>query len=209
MIRMYKALMIIIPIAYSASAYAWVNNGGYVGVELGASNQIASFNSGTFDVNSGSANLDATQTGFLMRANLGYQFNSYSALEMGDMYSWGGNYQYPGNASNGSVQIGSNTVDVSYLLSLPITQSNFSVFGRLGVAYQWVNSTGYNASGVDGGAFTDVIGAGIKYRMGKYTSIRAEWIADGLWQPVGLSANNQQVGNLSSQNFLIGINYYY
>jgi hypothetical protein len=209
MTKMYKILMLVLPLTYCASTYAWVNSGGYVGAELGVANQITSFNSGTFGVNSGGANLDASRSGFLARANLGYQFNSYSALELGNQYAWGGNYQYPGNSQNGSAQIGSNTVDFSYLLSLPITQSNFSVFARFGLAYQWVNSTGYNASGMDGGAFTDVIGSGIKYRIGKYMSIRAEWIADGLWQPVGLSANNQQAGNLSSQNFLIGINYYY
>lgn len=192
----------------ATNTFAWVNDGGYVGVEIGAANQFVNFNSNNFSLNTGSANLTSSQTGFLTRANLGYQFNSYSALELGANYSWGGNYQYPN--SDGTIQIGSTTLDGSYLLSLPITQSNFSVFGRIGLAYSWINSTGYNdASGVTGGAFTDVLGAGMKYRLGKYTTIRMEWIADGLWQPVGLSADSQQIGNLSSQNFLIGVNYYF
>jgi opacity protein-like surface antigen len=201
-----KLMIAILTYITTVPAFAWVNNGIYLGGEIGVNNQIIDFNNSAFNVNGGNASLSGGNSGFMGRVNLGYQFNSYSALEFGENYAWNSDYQFPNDW--GVSKIRNNFIDLSYLLSLPITQSYFSAFGRVGATYNWVGSSGSNLS-VTGGAVSSEVGAGLKYNATKYVNLRLEWIANGLWQPVGVSANGQQVGKLSSQNFLFGSNYYF
>ena len=202
----YKKLIILSCSIISTQAFAWVNNGVYIGGEIGTNNQITSLNNSAFNINGGNSSLNGGNTGFMGRLNLGYQFNSYSSLEFGENYAWNSDFQFPNDW--GVARIRNNFIDFSYLLSLPITQSNFSVFGRAGVSYNWVGSNETDLS-VNGSAFSTEVGAGMKYNITKYVNLRLEWIANGLWQPVGITANGQQVGKLSSQNFLFGSNYYF
>lgn len=190
----------------STQAFAWVNNGVYLGGEIGANDQIVHLNNSALNINGGNSSLSGGNTGFMGRLNLGYQFNSYSSLEFGENYAWNSDFQFPNDS--GVARIRNNFIDFSYLLSLPITQSNFSAFGRVGVSYNWVGSNEADLS-VSGSAFSTEIGAGMKYNITKYVNLRLEWIANGLWQPVGITANGQPVGKLSSQNFLFGSNYYF
>ena len=105
------------------------------------------------------------------------------------------------------------TVDASYILSLPTVIERLSVFGRIGVAYDWINSStgscgcgGSTVGILTGSSFADVVGAGIKYRMSPKLSWRIEWIANGLLFPVGLSAGSQ-FGLWTNQTFQTGFNY--
>lgn len=193
-------------------ANASVSDGPYIGIEGGIANQEVNFSNGSFNLNSNGLNLATAATAFLLRGNLGYSFNKYSALEVGSTYTFNSSIVNP---AGGNFNINATTIDLSYLLSLPTSVDRLSVFGRIGFSYNWINSASEgnctcnpnsSTTGINGSNFADVLGAGIKYRLSPSLSWRIEWIANGLLFPVGLTGNGVNASWVN-QTFQTGINY--
>lgn len=191
--------------------FASVSNGPYAGLEAGVSNQIDIFNSSTA-YNQNNSPTYASNQAFLMRLNAGYNFSKYSGLELGGTYNFGTSVSYP-NSSAANMNIQATTLDFSWLLYLPTTVDSLFVFGRVGGAYDWLNgSGGCNCNGTTapgGGAFTDVLGAGVKYNVTSKTSFRLEWISNGLFFPVGINNGSTNTASWTNQTFMLGFNLHF
>lgn len=213
-----KLRLVILFSVISVPCFAGVMSGPYVGASIGVDNQIVTFNPGVANISTNGSQLYNSSAGFMGRLNVGYNFNKYSGIELAPSYYFPQNYNYP---AGGSVDIGATSLDLSYLFSLPISQSKFSVFGRVGLAYDWVNSGSENNTNcgcgnqslsnlaISGSNFADLIGSGLNYNLSNNTSVRVEWIANGLLFPIGLSSNSQNVANWTTQQFLAGVNYHF
>lgn len=198
---MLKKLILII---FPGCAFATVSNGPYVGIEAGVSNQIMIFNGNTSE-NTTSNNSYNTSLGGIVRLNLGYTLNRYSSFELGGNYTFSNSFVSP---IGSTFSLNNTSTDFSYLLNLPTTFNGVSVFGRIGAAYDWINSNSCNCNGggVSGSNLTDALGAGVRYNLTSNTSFRVEWLENGLIFPIGISSGSQNVASWTNQMFLAGIN---
>ncbi len=207
MVHKYKILFVITQLLIG-TAYASVSNGPYTGIEVGLSDQKMNFNSGTFNsTNTMNTTLDSTNWTFIGRLNLGYNVDKYTGFELGYSYNSLAGYAYPNNSGslNGTV----STLDASYLLYLPTTIQKLSVFGRVGLAYDWINGNQADALNPSGSGFADLLGAGVKYNINPKTSFRFEWLENGVLNPIGVNGGSTPVANFSQQTFLLGLNYHF
>ena len=193
----------------SPVAFASVSNGPYVGLEFGAANEVLVFNAGT-PYNSG-ANAYSPSISFLGRLNIGYNSTKYSGFELGATYNSSTGFNYP--TVTGTMNLNATTLDLSYILYLPTAFEGVSAFGRVGVAYDWLNSSGgCNCEGISSASansFADVMGAGIKYNITSKTSFRAEWLANGLLFPVSINSGSINTAAWTNQTFMLGINLHF
>lgn len=207
-----KYLILLCTFAVSSS-FATVTTGAYLGIELGGANQNIDYNSSAFKTNTfGTTMFDNSWTG-IGRLFGGYNFNRYNALEAGFSQSLSSTFSTP-TANNFSST--SSIFDISYLPMLPISNSNWSVFGRLGVGYVWLpgGQVGCNCNGgqqfdASGSNFADVLGAGLRYKFANNWTYKIEWIADGLLFPVGISGNNNSLGSWDQQTFQTGVAFHF
>src|SRR5579863_4590529 len=158
----------ILLMVFPGFSLASVSDGPYLGVEIGAANQIVNFTPSTFNLNTNGSNLSNSSVGFLTRLNFGYNLSRYSGFELGVSYSFPAVHNYPNN--EGSLNSTLTNLDMSYLLYLPTLIDKWSVFGRVGVAYDWIGSgsgCGCNStvSNPSGSSLADVLGAGLMYRI--------------------------------------------
>lgn len=214
---MKKLSLLLISLSPAFVFAGSVNNGGwYVGLNAGGANQIVSYNPSAFNLNTNGSELYNPSWGFVGRVDGGYNFNKWSGLELGAAYYSGSGSSYP--TGSGTFNPSTSSLDFSYIAYLPISQTDFSVFGRIGIAYDWINndgtSSGCNCSGVaaldpSGSNFADVLGAGIRYKMSMHSSLKLEWLANGLIFPVGINSGSTSVANWSAQTFQIGAAYHF
>ena len=192
---------------------AGISEGGYFGFELGAANQIVQFNPAAFNLNTNGSSLYNPALGFLSRFNLGYNLNKYAGFELGTTYNFATGHNYP--SGNGILSTTATAIDLSYLLYLPTIIDKWSVFGRVGGAFNWIGSEGIcncNTSSVinpSGSSFADVLGAGIMYRLTPSVSFRLEWISNALLFPVEINNSGTSVGKWTNQTFQAGFNYHF
>jgi hypothetical protein len=212
---MHKTKLLFILIGIPFISYATVSNGPYVGLELGTANQIVTYQPSAFDLNTNGSQLYNPNYSFLGRVNLGYNVDKYNGFELGTSYFFSSSSSYPNG--NGSMSTNTTSLDLSYLLYLPISSTKISVFGRLGFAYDWINNANSGGCGCgtssnlnpSGSNLADVIGAGLKYNIGPHTSFRIEWIANGLFFPVGINNGSQNIASWTAQTYQAGINYHF
>lgn len=191
-------------------SYATVSDGPYIGAELGGSNQNVNFLPSSFNLNTNGSNLDNPHWGMMARLNLGYNLDQYSGFEFGTSYTLPISHQFPDSSGNTNLSV--TSLDWSYILSIPTIVDGWSVFGRAGFSYNWLNGgngCGCENNNLNGYGFADVLGAGLKYNISPNTSFRMEWLANGLFFPIGVGKNSNLVANVDSQNFLAGINYHF
>lgn len=192
--------------------FASVSNGPYVGLEIGAANQIINFTPSTFNLDTNGSTLYNPEVGFLARLNLGYNINRFNGFELGTTYNFGTTHNYPNNQGNLNTPV--TTIDFSYLIYLPTIVNQWSVFGRVGLAYDWTGSS-YSCNGVSslgnisGSGFADVLGAGLMYRITPNTSFRVEWISNGLFSPININSSSGSIGTWTNQTFQLGLNYHF
>jgi opacity protein-like surface antigen len=203
-----KKILLCCGFFFLSCAYASVSNGPYVGVEAGVANQILNYNVASFNLNTNGVNLTNAAAVPLIRGNFGYNINKISGFELGASYNFNSSHTSP--IGSNSFNMNATTLDASYILSLPTVFEKVSVFGRIGFAYDWINSADscgcVISNGMSGSGFADVLGAGIKYRLSTALSWRLEWIANGLLFPVGINAGSMQA-NWTNQTFQTGLNY--
>ncbi len=206
--KMNNICIVIVFLFFIANVQASVSNGPYIGAEIGTTNQTMQFNSGTFNTsNTYNINLDNSNWALVGRLNLGYNIDKYNGFELGYNYNSLSSYTYPNNT--GSLTGNVSILDASYLLYLPTTVQKLSVFGRIGVAYDWINGNSSNAISPSGSNFADVLGAGIKYNISPKTSLRVEWFENGVLIPVSINSGAYNIANFSEQTFMLGLNYHF
>lgn len=204
----YKSVVFLLLPGFAISS---VSNGPYVGIEIGAANQIVNFTPSTFGLNTNGSSLYNSSVGFLTRLNIGYNLDRYNGFELGTTYNFETNHNLPNG--DGSLNTTATTLDLSYLLYLPTFVSKWSIFGRFGVAYDWINTSAtccdLGNGNPSGSSFADVLGAGLMHRITPNTSFRLEWIANGLIYPPGINNGAVSVGNWTNQTFQLGMNYHF
>ena len=195
--------------AVNASAYS---SGFYAGVGVGGSNQIVDFQPSAFNQNTNGSTLSDSTWTFDGRIDGGYKIDSFNSFELGWMYTSQASYGLPDGSNN--INLNASTVDLSYIFTAPTKIPHFSVFGRLGVAYDFINATGggcncgvNNAMSPAGENFADILGAGVKWDISRLITTKIEWIGNGILFPVGLSNGGNNVANWTSQTFNIGVDF--
>lgn len=195
--------------AINAQAYS---SGFYAGLGVGGSNQIMNFQPSAYGQNTNGSSLTNSTWTFDGRIDGGYKIDNFNSFELGWMYTTQAAYSLPDGSNN--MNVNASTVDLSYIFTAPTKIPGFSVFGRLGVGYDFINATGggcncgiANAMSPGGSNFADVLGAGVKWDVTKLITTKIEWISNGLLFPVGLSNNGNNVANWNSQTFNIGLDF--
>lgn len=200
--KLHKLLYLLPIVSFSCFAET------YIGIAGGGSNQITQID--TNDSTLGDFHPYSSRWSATGRVDTGYNFNKYNAIEAG--------YNYYGKVTNelplgDSITGGGSAVDLSYKLMLPTKIQDFSVFGRVGIAYDMANSGLFISNchcgtiSTNGYGWTDVLGAGVKYQAARHISVSGEWLSNGLLSPINLQHNNTQIGSWSTQSFLAGIAY--
>lgn len=186
-------------------------SGFYAGLGIGASNQILDFVPGAYGFNTNGSSLTNSTWTFDGRLDGGYKLDKFNSFELGWMYTSQAVYGLPDNSNN--MNINASTIDLSYMFTVPTKIPGFSAFGRLGVAYDFINAAGggcncgANVMTPGGANFADILGAGIKWDLSNHITTKLEWISNGLLFPVGISSTGNNVANWSSQTFNIGLDY--
>lgn len=205
-----RKLLLIICSVFTVSVYA-SSSGFYAGVEAGGSNQILNFVPGAYGFNTNGSSLTNSTWTFDGRLDGGYKLDRYNSFELGWMYTSQAGYSLPDNTNN--IGLNASTIDLSYMFTFPTKVPGFSVFGRVGVAYDFINANGGGCNcGVvtmnpGGSNFADILGAGIKWDVSNRVTTKLEWISNGLLFPVGISSSGNNVANWNSQTFNIGVDF--
>ncbi len=204
----YCYILIILNL-YSITGFASVSHGPYVGIELGGSKQTFNFNSSIFSLDTNGGNLTNSELGAVARFNLGYSLDKYNSFELGASYNFAFNYTYPNN--QGSTLNNLWSQDITYILTLPTIVDKLAILGRVGLAYDWThaNSCCCQIGDASVNTFSDVFGAGISYKLSSKSIIRVEWVSNGLFFPIGVNSGDTNIGSLTSNNFELGLNYYF
>ncbi|MBY0379136.1 MAG: outer membrane beta-barrel protein [Burkholderiales bacterium] len=214
-----KKINIIFLGIFVINAYASVNDGVYLGINGGLTNNIVILNASTYStVQTGGSQLYNANVGYNIGLDVGYNFDAYNGMELGYNYSSPTLISIPGSIT--SLTTSATALSLSYKLYLPTFIENWSVFGRVGVAYNSVNQGIFNSSGscnctntlqmnAQGTTFADVLGAGLRYKMTPNSTLNFEWIANGLIFPIGLNQGTSNIASWYSQNFNIGLNYHF
>lgn len=186
-------------------------SGFYIGGAVGGSNQINNFTPSAFNVNTGGSSLNNSSWTFDGRIDGGYNLDKYNGFELGYMYTTGASFGLPD--SSGTLNVNASTIDLSYILTVPVKIPGFSVFGRVGVGYDAVNSSGSSSNPLypqfnpSGSSFADVLGAGVKWDVSRHFTAKVEWISNALLFPIGINSGGTNVANWNSQTFNVGIDY--
>ena len=201
------------------NVYASVNDGIYIGINGGATNNIVTLNASTYSaVQTGVSQLYNASVGYNIGLDAGYNFDANNGLELGYNYFSPTSVSIPSSTTN--LTTSATALSLSYKLYLPTFVDSWSVFGRLGVAYDSVSQGAFNSScscnctnnlqqNAQGASFADILGAGLKYKMSTNASLELEWVANGLIFPVGLNQGTSNIASWYSQNFNIGFNYHF
>ncbi len=201
--QLIKSLILLLGILLINNCFASATQGSYLGLGAGIANQLVKFDSD--GLNTGGASLYLTKQTFEGRLNFGYNFDRYNGIELAPTYYFAQRFNLPTNA--GDVNLSGTTLDLSYLPNLPLTANRWSIFGRVGLAYDWMGMSG--ATTASGNSFADVLGAGIRYNIGSSNSVRMEWIANGLLFPLQMSSDGTNLATFTSQDFLISLNFHF
>lgn len=198
-------LLAIFAITTTQPSYGVVT---YLGAEAGVTNQIFTGNPGAFDVDLSGGQFTSNSYNLSGRGQGGLIFDEYNSIEVGYNYYSNTSFNLPdGSTINGN----NNLVDLSYILTIPTWINGFGVYARLGIGYNWSNLSDFdnsNTGGVMANSFTDVLGAGVKFRISSNWAWRLEWISDGLISPIPLQSS-QALGTMSIQTGYTGFNFYF
>lgn len=187
-------------------AVASTTSGPYLGISLGIANEINQLDPSTFNNNAGVSTLYQPHVAFDGRLNFGYNFSRYNGIELAPSYLFSQQIELPNNA--GSANLQGTSLDLSYLPNLPLTANRWSIFGRIGASYNWLNLNNDNLT-ASATTFADILGAGVRYNVTPSNSFRLEWIANGLLFPIGINNGSSNVDLLTTQNFLATINFHF
>ncbi len=202
-----KIYLTIATLLIMSNSIATVSNGPYVGVNIGAANQAINYQASAFNLNTNGSQLYNPEWSFMSRLNLGYNSSKNNGFELGTSYFFSSDSNYPDGS--GTMSTNTTSADISYLGYLPISQTKLSVFGRIGVAYDWVSTSSTSSLSPSGENFADILGAGLKYNINGKTTFRIEWLENGLFFPVGINSGSLNVASWSAQTFETGINYHF
>ena len=155
-IKFIIALLITVFITPFAIAADSPDGSGYfVGLNLGYADRQLAQNS--FFQNNPSS---ITTAGFAGRASVGYSFGPHFALGSGFVLLPNAQASFP----TYQVQSSSYIFDFLFRASIPF-QHNFSVYGKLGMAYVNTNLSVTSQAGSSANEFRPVIAAGIAYAI--------------------------------------------
>lgn len=213
-----KKIYLLVLFISSAKSFASVTEGIYLGINGGLTNNIVTYNTSTYTEQATGSQLYNANVGYNLGVDIGYNFNKYNGLEFGGNYLSQTTSELPGNTGN--LSTAATAISISYILNLPTLIKDLAVFGRLGIAYDSVNqgitsqsncncSNNSIGSSAQGANFADILGAGLRYKLSGHSTVKIEWVANGLLFPIGINQGNSNVANWYSQNFNVGYNYHF
>ena len=202
------------------TAYA-SDDGFYVGIDVGSSFQNFIYNNASLAaVNPQLTNsqlvVSGTAPGLQLGVSGGYSFSRNWAVELG--------YQYMFNSSNitgagignaaidtGTYNLNAQLVDLVAVGRLPIEDSNFAVYGKLGLAYASAQFGSYCTPSVcatgsmpSGSGITIAGGVGLEYMLTKHWDTHLELMNYGGLMPISVNSGGNTVGYWSDTSLMLG-----
>ncbi len=188
----------------------------YVGVDGGLASQSFAYNNSVLGPQLNNSQLNVSGTGYDAQLGIfgGYDFSKYWGMELG--------YQYLFNSNNitgagygpdnypTSYNLNSQLVDLLAVGSLPIEDSNFAIYAKLGLAYVFPQMGQFCAGGAclasppSGSGLTLAAGLGLKYAITRRWDTHIEVMNYGSLIPVNLTSNGNNYGTWSSTSLLVG-----
>ena len=196
-------------------AYA-LGDGFYVGVDGGVAFQNFIYNNSTLNTQISSTGLvvSGTAPGAQLGAFGGYMFDQHWGVE--------GGYQYMFNSSNitgagignlggsSNYNLNAQLVDLLAVGRLPIEDSNFAVFGKLGMAYasaqfgQYCTSVACATGGLPSGSgFTVAGGIGLEYMITRHWDVHVEMMNYGGIMPINITSGGNTIGGWSDTSLTL------
>lgn len=205
-----RKYLLLLSLGVIGSAYA-SPEGFYVGIDAGGAfqnfiynnNSLSSINS---QLSSSQLVVSGTAPGLQLGAFGGYNFTRNWGVELG--------YQYMFNSSNitgagignatidtGTYNLNSQVVDLVAVGRLPIEDSNFAVYGKLGLAYANAQFGQYctpsvcaNGTLPSGSGLTMAGGIGLQYMITNNWDTHLELMNYGGVLPINISSGGNTVG---------------
>ena len=197
--KIIKKLSFILLITGTISAAYATGEGGYLGLMVGASNLHGQNQSAT--ISPGVTETARSEgTGVGTRLFVGYNMNRYAAIEGG--YTYFSSMTYKTNTFSNNVKTRFGSFDVLGKGMLPIADSGFDIFAKLGGAYVHSKTSGkienVSIPGSSASAFRPAGAIGASY------DITQNWVADLSYNQIFYSSSTVNNPSLIA----LGISYH-
>lgn len=205
---MKKLTFLILSISPLLVFASGVYGGYYIGADIGATNRILHFKDpypGQLDLHG--SQLYTSKFGLSTRLDVGYNLNPHSGVEVGYGYFGETKSNYP---HGGAWATSTNSVDISWLPYFPIAQSDFSLFGRVGLAYNSISiktSSDTLSRSSSSSGLAEELGLGVLYTYNPSIAFRLSWSENGLLFPVNINDGDKNIARWTAQSFQLGVSY--
>lgn len=215
---MVRKNLILLALVGSANA---ASNGFYVGIDAGVGFQNFVYNNSNLSslnpqFSASQLVVSGTAASPQVGAFGGYMFNRNWGVEAG--------YQYMFNSANitgagiaganfdtGTYNLNAQLFDLLAVGRLPIEDSNFAVYGKLGLGYAYAQFGQYCTQAVcatgslpSGSGLTVAGGIGLEYMITNSWNMQLELMNYGGLMPVNISSNGNTVGYWSDTSLTLG-----
>jgi opacity protein-like surface antigen len=189
----------------------------YVGVDAGAAWQSFIYNNSIAgqQISNSQLTVSATSPSLQLGLDAGYMFNRNWGIDLGYQYFFNSNTvtgaTISSNNDNSTFNLNGQLVDLVGVGRLPIEDSNFAVYAKLGLALayaqfgQYCTTTCASGGNLPSGTGVSIaLGLGLEYMITRQWDVHVEAMNYGGLLPVTLSSNGQNVGSWSATSLLLG-----
>ncbi len=189
----------------------------YVGVDAGAAWQSFIYNNSIAgqQISNSQLTVSATSPSLQLGLDAGYMFNRNWGIDLGYQYFFNSNTvtgaTISSNNDNSTFNLNGQLVDLVGVGRLPIEDSNFAVYAKLGLALayaqfgQYCTTTCASGDNLPSGTGVSIaLGLGLEYMITRQWDVHVEAMNYGGLLPVTLSSNGQNVGSWSATSLLLG-----
>lgn len=189
----------------------------YVGLDGGMAWQSFIYNNSTAgqQISNSQLTVSATSPSGQLGIYGGYNFTKNWGVELGYQYFFNSNTvtgaTISSNNDNSTFNLNAQLVNLLAVGRLPIEDSNFAVYAKLGLAYayaqfgQYCTTTCTSGGSLPSGSGIAIAGGlGLEYLITRQWDVHIEAMNYGALLPVNLSSNGQTVGSWSATSLLVG-----
>ncbi len=189
----------------------------YVGLDAGIAWQNFIYNNSMAgqQISNSQLTVSATSPGAQLGLDAGYMFTKNWGVELGYQYFFNSNTitgaTISSNNDNSTFNLNAQLLDLLAIGRLPIEDSNFSVYAKLGLALAYAQMGQYCTTTCAGGGnlpsgtgVAVAMGLGLEYMISKQWDVHLEAMNYGGLLPVSMSSNGQNVGSWSATSLLLG-----
>jgi opacity protein-like surface antigen len=189
----------------------------YVGIDGGVAWQSFIYNNSMAgqQISNSQLTVSATSPGGQLGLYGGYNFTKNWGVELGYQYFFNSSTvtgaTISSNNDNSTFNLNAQLIDLLAVGRLPIEDSNFAVYAKLGLALayaqfgQYCTTTCSTGTSLPSGSGVAIAGGlGLEYLLTKEWGVHVEAMNYGALLPITMSSNGQNVGSWSATSLLVG-----